>query len=300
MMNNTISTQSILGFDPKSSKYEAHVMRINRDIATYILNYHNFDNRNITRPQVIKLRKNICDHGWLRDGDPIRFNLQGNLTEGQHRLTVISEWDNDVDEFEVVFVTGVTLDCFTKTAANKPRTYKCEIQRKDKTATPVEIATLNDLCQRQGKVKLNTNNAVKLWKNWKSDVKEGISISNEFIEDTSVFGFAKKAVRSWASLCVRNGYNDEAEVVLELLRNDIIGDKNTLASEALDVFYGKESSSMSNEGRIWLVFCILCALTDIVLKNDNAVYGKCQFGYNISSLDKNTMKKRGVYNKFVK
>lgn len=294
-----VDSYKVLGFDPNSQKYEAHVMKINKRIATFILNFHNFDNRKITRTQVIKLKKNISDNGWMCDGDPIRFNLNGNLTEGQHRLTVISEWDNEDDEFEVIFVTGVTLDCFTKTAGNKPRTYRCEIQRKDKTATPVEIATLNDLTQRQGKVKLNTNNAVKLWQNWKSDLKEGISISSEFLEDTAVFGFAQKAVRSWASLCVRNGYSDEAEVVLELLRDEIIGDQNTLAHEALDVFY-RNSSSMSNEGRIWLVFFILCAMTDIVLKNDNAIFGKCQFGYGINNLSKASMKQKGVYNKFTK
>ena len=297
-MQTSISSTSVLGFDPCSQKYDSFVMKINKRIATFILKYHNFDNRPISRAQVLRIKKSV-DEGWKLDGDPIRFNTNGNLSEAQHRLTVISEWENEDDEFEVVIVTGVQPESFTTTAPNKPRTYKCEIQRKDKEATAEQIATLNDLTQRQGKVKLTINTAIELWDNWKSDIKQGISISSEFLDDTVEFSIGKKTVRSFATLCVRYGYGDEAEVVFDLLRSHIIGDTNTLAGEALEL-YAEHAASLSNDNRIWLIFTILCGMTDTVIKNKNAIEGKCQFGYDISSLNKKIMKQKGVFNKFTK
>ena len=296
-----LDSTKVLGFDPRCQKYDSFVMKINKRLATFILKYHNFDNRPISRSQVLKIEKSILDKGWKLDGDPIRFNTDGNLSEAQHRLTVISEWENEDDEFEVVIVTGVQPESFTTTAPNKPRTYKCEIRRKDKEATAEQIATLNDLTQRRGKPKekLCINNAIEQWNNWKSDIKEGISISSDFLEDTVEWSIGKKTVRSFATFCVRYGYKDEAEVVFDLLRSHLIGDTNTLAGEALDL-YAEHAASLSNDNRIWLIFTILCGMTDTVIKNKNAIEGKCQFGYDISSLNKKIMKQKGVFNRFTK
>lgn len=296
-----LDSTKVLGFDPRCQKYNSFVMKINKRIATFILKYHNFDNRPISRPQVLKIKKSILDEGWKLDGDPIRFNTDGNLSEAQHRLTVISEWENEDDEFEVVIVTGVQPESFTKTAPNKPRTARDEIQRKDKEATAEQIATLNDLTQRQGKVDFNINTAIELWNNWKFDIKEGISISSNFLEDTVEWNLGRKAVRSFASLCVRHGYKDEAEVVFDLLKSHLMSNTNTLAGEALEL-YAEHAASLPNDRRISLIFSILCAMTDIVIKNKNknAIEGKCQFSYDIDSLNKKNMKQRGVYNKFIK
>ena len=294
-----LDSTKVLGFDPRCQKYNSFVMKINKRIATFILKYHNFDNRPISRPQVLKIKKSILDEGWKLDGDPIRFNTDGNLSEAQHRLTVISEWENEDDEFEVVIVTGVQPESFTTTAPNKPRTPRDEIQRKDKEATAEQIATLNDITQRQGKVNFNINTAIELWNNWKSDIKEGISISSDFLEDTVEWNIGRKTVRSFASLCVRHGYKEEAEVVFDLLKSHLMGDTNTLAGEALEL-YAEHAASLSNDNRIWLIFTILCGMTDTVIKNKNALKGKCQFGYDISSLNKKIMRSKGVFNKFIK
>ena len=56
-MQTSISSTSVLGFDPCSQKYDSFVMKINKRIATFILKYHNFDNRPISRSQVLRIKR---------------------------------------------------------------------------------------------------------------------------------------------------------------------------------------------------------------------------------------------------
>ena len=116
-------------------------MDVTPSIAQYILIHHNKDNRKVTNSQINKIAKSIREDGWLRDGQPLTFNVDGNITEGQHRLNAIVAEDVTVP---MIIVLGVELNCFTNTAPAKPRRPEDEIQRKDKSIVKAWITTFND------------------------------------------------------------------------------------------------------------------------------------------------------------
>ena len=84
-----IQMETILGFDPLSKEIKVFEMDVTPSIAQYILIHHNKDNRKVTNSQINKIAKSIREDGWLRDGQPLTFNVDGNITEGQHRLNAI-------------------------------------------------------------------------------------------------------------------------------------------------------------------------------------------------------------------
>ena len=88
-MTSSNKVKSLLPFDPKTEEYKSYVLDIDVNIASYILNYHNCDNRKFSNSQINNIYKSISLSGWLIDGQPITFNVDGNLTEGQHRLAAI-------------------------------------------------------------------------------------------------------------------------------------------------------------------------------------------------------------------
>lgn len=50
-------------------------------------------NRNVRRPVVERLLKSLMRGDWKYNGDPLRFDIDGNLLDGQHRLTAQIEAD---------------------------------------------------------------------------------------------------------------------------------------------------------------------------------------------------------------
>ena len=129
----TTTNSDILGFNPISNTISTFEMDVSPQMAQYILIHHNKDNRKVTNSQVNKISKSIREDGWLRDGQPLTFNVEGNITEGQHRLHAIVAEGVTVP---MVIVLGVELDCFTNVAPAKPRRPEDEIQRNDKSAKP--------------------------------------------------------------------------------------------------------------------------------------------------------------------
>ena len=145
-MTTTTATK-VLHFEPKSNEYESFVTDITPYQAQYILDYHNKDNRKITKSQINKIFKSIESDNWLLDGQPITFNVEGNLTEAQHRLAAIAKCPQK-RTFTIVVVTGVDLGCFSKTASGNPRRPIDEIQRKYKKAHINEASILGDVLKK--------------------------------------------------------------------------------------------------------------------------------------------------------
>ena len=56
-------------------------------------------NRQISRPFVRKLSKVITQGDWKLTGDPIRFDVNGDLIDGQHRLKAIAETGATVEAY---------------------------------------------------------------------------------------------------------------------------------------------------------------------------------------------------------
>ena len=102
-----LRVDDVLPFNPVTDVYQSFILDITPKQAQYILHYHNRDNRKISTTQVNKIFKSIENDNWLLDGQPITFNVEGNLTEGQHRLSAIVKVKDESRSFKVVIVTGV-------------------------------------------------------------------------------------------------------------------------------------------------------------------------------------------------
>ena len=125
-IDSQTESETILVFNPISEDIKAFEKEVTPKIAAYILEKHNEDNRKIVKSQVNKIVKSIREDGWLKDGQPMTFNTEGNLAEAQHRLKAIVETGITA---KMVVVTGVITACFTRCAPAKPRKAEDEIQK---------------------------------------------------------------------------------------------------------------------------------------------------------------------------
>ena len=287
--------ETILGFNPISNDIEVFEQNITAQIAQYILIHHNKDNRKITNSQVNKIAKSIRTDGWLKDGQPLTFNKEGNITEGQHRLHAIVSEDVTVP---MIVVLGVELDCFTNVAPPKPRKPDDEIQRKDKTAKPAEISSLRQLLKRRQGVQLSMKNAIIQWKYWKGDVRSGLDLVDGFFDEVSQFDPWKRTFAAWAALMISIGESEGAENLLDLISDKILRDPphSTLAGDFLEFLNTDMFVFGNNAGRTDVIYNLLCVASDRILKRPN---GEIQLNITPEKLNHTSLKNSGVYRKFL-
>ena len=290
-----IQMETILGFDPLSKEIKVFEMDVTPSIAQYILIHHNKDNRKVTNSQINKIAKSIREDGWLRDGQPLTFNVDGNITEGQHRLNAIVAEDVTVP---MIIVLGVELNCFTNTAPAKPRRPEDEIQRKDKSAKPAEVSTLRQLLKRRQGVQLSMKNAISQWEFWQNDVRSGLDLVDEFFDQVSQFDAWKRTFAAWSALMISIGEKEAAENLLDMVADRILRDPphSTLSDDFIGFLNDKFFVYGSNAGRTEIIFNLLCVASDRVLKKSN---GEIQLNITPDKLNHTYLKNQGVYRKFL-
>ena len=69
---------------------KTEVRTINKELATEMLK-RNSQNRKLTNNHVTFLARQMKENKWYFDGQPIRFDIQGRLLDGQHRLNAVIE-----------------------------------------------------------------------------------------------------------------------------------------------------------------------------------------------------------------
>jgi hypothetical protein len=291
----TTFNETLLGFNPISNDIEVFEQTITPQIAQYILIHHNKDNRKITNSQVNKIAKSIRTDGWLKDGQPLTFNKEGNITEGQHRLHAIVSEDVSVP---MIVVLGVELDCFTNVAPPKPRKPEDEIQRKDKSAKPAEISSLRQLLKRRQGVQLSMKNAIVQWNYWKKDVRSGLDLVDGFFDEVSQFDPWKRTFAAWAALMISIGEGEGAENLLDLIADKILRDPphSTLAGDFLEFLNTDMFVFGNNAGRTDVIYNLLCVASDRILKRSN---GEIQLNITPEKLNHTSLKNSGVYRKFL-
>lgn len=292
-MNEIIKQTSPLPFDPKSQVRDSMVIKLTPEMAKYILEHHNKDNRKICPSQVNKIAQSVATFGWLFTGDAVIFNTNGDINESQHRLTFIAS--QDTGEYETSVTLGAQPDSFSNAAIAKPRRPHDEIYRKDNTALPSQTAILGDLLKRRGnKPALNINNAVKQWFDWKDDIKKAENICNSFLSETEDFSTQKKTIGAWATLCVNAKLGDEAEAFLDLLKAELLGDSNCRLTADFVEYWKEHTWNESNEGKLKVLYMMLCVAMDRILKKSD---GSIAFNITPSKLDPKTL--TGCYRKFI-
>jgi len=293
----TATTKVVIPFDPCSKEYTAGVYDITPIQAQYILDYHNKDNRRVCTNQVNQIFRSIENDDWMLDGQPMTFNIHGNLTEFQHRLRAIARWHDKNRTFRIVVVTGVAPDCFTKCALAKPRRAVDEIQRKDKSALASEVAILGDLLKRRRGEKLTINNAVYHWDLWKDDIRRGVDLIDSFVTNTEKFSSQQKTLGAWATLCVNGKYSNEAATFLELLEEEILNvDPTTRLTTDFITYWNENAVDLSNEGRLNLFYALLCIAMDRMVQRED---GKIELDVTSADLQHDALANRGTYRKFL-
>ena len=286
-----------LGFNPISETYNCFMVDIDAKKAQFILDYFNNDNRLISQNQVNKIYLSIQNDNWLFDGSPMTFNVEGNLTEFQHRLKAITKCNQD-REFTVPVVVGVVKEAFTKTATNKQRKPIDEIQRKYKKTPKSEVSVLGDILKRRKKDRLSMQNAISSYEDWCRNIMSAITTSGNYEYGTAKFSLQRKTLRAYIALCERFNLLEECQTFLEILDEELnpdVSSPSTLTNEFID-FWNYHAVDLSNEKRMDLLYAMLCYATDqTILRED----GMINFNATPTDLDHDAMRKQGVYRKFL-
>ena len=283
----------VLGFNPISDEYKClGIRKITPDIAAYILEKLNKDNRPISKAQLNNLEKNIKKVGWKKDGGALTFNTDGNLAEFQHRLVIIERGDITV---EAPVIVGVEPDCFTKTAGAKPRTVHDEIKRKDKSAESSEISTLNVLLKRRGEKPLNNQNCVAHWNEWYPYIREGIKMTDELRDQTNDLNSQAREVNAFATLMYFCELSDTAENLFSLIQSNLLEEDDTLLIKQFIKFFKEESAFLSNTDKSRLLFKLLCVCADRLQKKP---CGSIKLDITMPQLEHSRLQLSGTYRKF--
>tara|TARA_Y100001937_G_C7075550_1_gene310435 strand:+ start:203 stop:1141 length:939 start_codon:yes stop_codon:yes gene_type:complete len=289
-----IESEKVLGFNPYSKEADAFLIEITPEQAQYILDYHNGDNRKLVKSQVNNIVKSINKDGWLFDGQPLTFNIEGNITEFQHRLHAIVQTGVTA---KISVTLGVETGCFTKCAPAKPRKAEDEIQRKDKTATQSEASTLRQVLIRRKGAKLTIQNAIDKWEFWKTYVRDGRKLVDTFFAETDEYNPWERTFAAWGALMKSIGQEKIVTDFLDLLESEIKDDTSPCClTREFDDFWCKHQVRMSNTGRTELVWQLLCVASDRMIKDPT---GNTQLNLKIDKCNHEYLSKKGVYRKFL-
>ena len=99
---------------------KANFKTITPDIAKLYLQ-KNTKNRTVTKSRVDAYCEEMKSGNWVCNGDTIRFDINGNLINGQHRLLAIIKSDKPID---ILVVEGLPLEAFTTIDTGKMRNAK--------------------------------------------------------------------------------------------------------------------------------------------------------------------------------
>ena len=294
-MNKKINKKHIkaLSYNPISNEYKClGIKEINPDMAEYILDNLNDDNRPFSHAQLNNLENNIKNSGWKKDGGALTFNTDGNLTEYQHRLLTISRLGITV---EAPVVIGVEPGCFTKAAGAKPRTVSDEIRRKDITAVKSEISTLNVLLKRRGEKRMTTENCVSFWNKWFPYIREGIKMTDELFDETNDLNSQAREVNAFATLMYFCGLTDVAKNLFSLLQSNLLEENDTLLIKQFIKFFKEESAFLTNTDKSRLLFKLLCVCADRLQKKP---CGSIHLNITMPQLEHSKLQLGGTYRKF--
>ena len=284
--------KEMLGFDPVSKKAETFIIELTPEQAQFILDFYNKDNRKLSKSQVNAIVKSINKDGWMFDGQSITFNVEGNLTEGQHRLHAIVITGITA---KVSISLGVVTSAFTKCAPAKPRKAEDEIQRKDKSATSSECSTLRQLLIRRQGEKLTMQNAIENWDRWKTYIRVGKTLIDEFFDKIAEHRPWTRTYAAWASLMVSVGEAEVVSTFMSLIQEEFLsGNASCLTKEFREFF--RNNSEMSASERTELMWQLLCICADRLKKEST---GEIQLGVSIKQCDDTYLRKQGFYRRFL-
>ena len=284
--------KEVLGFNPISKSAKTFITELSPDQAQHILDFFNNDNRKLSKAQVNAIAKSINKDGWMFDGQSITFNVEGNLTEGQHRLNAIV---NTQTVAKVSISLGVITSAFTKCAPAKPRTATDEIQRKDKSATSSDCTTLRQILKRRQGDQLTMKNAIEQWEKWKLYIRAANKLVDEFFDRISEHRSWARTYTAWAALMISVGEAELVSTFMSLIQEEFLSGNASCLTREFRKFF-RENSEMSSSERTALMWSLLCICGDRLKKEPT---GEIQLGLDMPDCSHQTMKRKGFYRKFL-
>ena len=294
-----MTSEEVLGFNPKQSEYTCQMVTITPKIAQYILDKHNNDNRDFYKTQFKALDKSLAKHGWCYDGSSMSFNTNGQLTEFQHRLDRIVYHDLTVS---VPVLLGIEPEVQQKIAPPKARTPVDAIFRKDRSVVKDDESVLRQFLFRRGGEKLNMENAIDMWAMYKPNVLKGREIGKIVLKKrTSRYQPWKKEIQGFCALMVSIKKEKVARNLLEVLQAHIDGKETTLSRD-FDKYRKNEVTSgldISGPEKSNTRFIMLCAAADRLIESPD---GMIELGLTREKCVHEKMKSRvvgSVYREFL-
>ena len=284
--------EEVLGFNPISKSAKTFITELSPDQAQHILDFFNNDNRKLSKAQVNAIAKSINKDGWMFDGQSITFNVEGNLTEGQHRLNAIV---NTQTVAKVSISLGVITSAFTKCAPAKPRTAADEIQRKDPSATSSDCTTLRQILKRRQGDQLTMKNAIEQWEKWKLYIRAANKLVDEFFDRISEHRSWARTYTAWAALMISVGEAELVSTFMSLIQEEFLSGNASCLTREFRKFF-RENSEMSSSERTALMWSLLCICGDRLKKEPT---GEIQLGLDMPDCSHQKMKSKGFYRKFL-
>ena len=93
--------------DPQGNLISVTYRSVSPAQAQVWLENNNKKNRNLSRRNAAKIEQDIVDNRFIFTGDPIRFDKDGNLVDGQHRLHCIAKAGKSV---WLIVIEGLDMD----------------------------------------------------------------------------------------------------------------------------------------------------------------------------------------------
>ena len=284
--------EEVLCFNPISKSAKTFITELSPDQAQHILDFFNNDNRKLSKAQVNAIAKSINKDGWMFDGQSITFNVEGNLTEGQHRLNAIV---NTQTVAKVSISLGVITSAFTKCAPAKPRTATDEIQRKDPSATSSDCTTLRQILKRRQGDQLTMKNAIEQWEKWKLYIRAANKLVDEFFDRIAEHRSWARTYTAWAALMISVGEAELVSTFMSLIQEEFLSGNASCLTREFRKFF-RENSEMSSSERTALMWSLLCICGDRLKKEPT---GEIQLGLDMPDCSHQTMKRKGFYRKFL-
>lgn len=104
-----------------SSQFQQDVALFTPDIAEYILQNHHGTNRPMSQISINQYRDDILAGVWTFAADPIRFDTNGYLIDGQHRMAALVAAGKQNPNITLMFTVATGLDPSTIKAIDQGR-----------------------------------------------------------------------------------------------------------------------------------------------------------------------------------
>ena len=290
----------ILGFNPSSNEYKTMMIELDPLKACIILRFFNKDNRNFYKTQLKKIDNSISENGFRQNGEAMSFNVDGNLTEWQHRLDRVFY---NLLTVKVPVVLGVDRESFSKVAEPKKRSAIDQIYRRDKTATKEDETALRQIVNRRGVEKLSLPNALTMWDKYKTHVRHARKVVKLLVKNKdNYFNSWKKELLGVAGLMSYIGNGDDVKNLFEILANHKLRNDTTLLSRDFFDFVTNETGSAfetTNAEKSRGKFALLCRACDRIMKKSD---GEIELGFTQRNNTDTYMRAKStgsVYRKFL-